>query len=189
MQNLPIGMKIHIWIAKLSLTIRMITIPYYWKSWLHYLRCPRIFRTTHVWAISTLMSCINHINNADNYTTLYYLFISVSDGNSRGSPTIEDIKHVFHILFRLIRKIYKVCVKPESQVLCNAQFQLLPCGHFFETSCNLHVYWKDIDWCNFLLWNSTYIYNISIICRCLFYQPDYLCFLSKTLLKVSEAFS
>ena len=45
-KNLQIGMKIHIWIAKWFLTIQIRTIPYYWKSWLQYILCPRIFRTT-----------------------------------------------------------------------------------------------------------------------------------------------
>ena len=45
-KNLQIGMKVHIWIAKWFLTIQIRTIPYYWKSWLQYLLCPRIFRTT-----------------------------------------------------------------------------------------------------------------------------------------------
>ena len=48
-KNLQIGMKIPIWIAKWFLTIQIRTIPYYWKSWLQYLLCPRIFRTTHVY--------------------------------------------------------------------------------------------------------------------------------------------
>ena len=47
-KNLQIEMKIHIWIAKWFLTIQIRTIPCYWKSWLQYLLCPRIFRTTHV---------------------------------------------------------------------------------------------------------------------------------------------
>ena len=47
-KNLHIGMKIHIWIAKWFLTIEIRTIPYYWKLWLQYWLCPRIFRTTHV---------------------------------------------------------------------------------------------------------------------------------------------
>ena len=43
-KNLQIGMKIHIWNAKWFLTIQIRTIPYYWKSWLQYLVCPRIFK-------------------------------------------------------------------------------------------------------------------------------------------------
>ena len=59
-KNLQIGMKIHIWIAKWFLTIQIRKIPYHWKSWLQYLLCPRVFRTTHVYK-RKLHTCDNFV--------------------------------------------------------------------------------------------------------------------------------
>ena len=80
LKNLQIGMKIHTWIAKCFLTILIRTIPYYWKSWLQYLLCPRIFRTTHVsFVVDVLEPCWRNVQKKGDwrvYTFVYTLLFT-----------------------------------------------------------------------------------------------------------------